>query len=148
SFGTAMNRGATLATGDALLLLNPDCLLAPGDVGKLLDTLAVAPSAGLVSAVVRDADGPPDPSARRRDALLRRSLNALTGRASREADDPRCEGIPVPGPMPAGVEEEEAVSGALMLLPRRVFNELGGFDEGYFLHCEDLDLCRRVRDAG
>ena len=46
------------------------------------------------------------------------------------------------------VEYVEAVSGACMFLPRRVFDALGGFDEGYFLHVEDLDLCRRVRDAG
>jgi GT2 family glycosyltransferase len=44
--------------------------------------------------------------------------------------------------------DAEAVSGALMLLPRVVFQSLDGFDEGYFLHCEDLDLCRRTRDAG
>ena len=50
--------------------------------------------------------------------------------------------------MPTEVVDAEAVSGALMLLPRRVFDLLDGFDEGYFLHCEDLDLCRRVRDAG
>ncbi|HET7662290.1 MAG TPA: glycosyltransferase family 2 protein [Rhodanobacteraceae bacterium] len=147
-FGAAMNRGAALARGDHLLLLNPDCLLAVGDVEKLLETLSNEPRAGLVGAVVCDADGTPDPASRRRDPLLRRSLNTLTGRASREADDPRCEGIPAPGPMPDGVEEEEAVSGALMLMPREVFGKLGGFDEGYFLHCEDLDLCRRVRDAG
>ncbi|HET7299442.1 MAG TPA: glycosyltransferase family 2 protein [Oleiagrimonas sp.] len=147
-FGTAMNRGAALAAGDTLLLLNPDCLLAPGDVEKLLATLATESRAGLVGAVVCDADGMPDTASRRRDPLLRRSFNTLTGRASNEADDPRCKGIPVPGPMPDGVEEEEAVSGALMLLPRHVFDELGGFDEVYFLHCEDLDLCRRVRDAG
>jgi GT2 family glycosyltransferase len=35
-----------------------------------------------------------------------------------------------------------------MLVPRPVFERLGGFDEAYFLHCEDLDLCRRARDAG
>jgi N-acetylglucosaminyl-diphospho-decaprenol L-rhamnosyltransferase len=42
----------------------------------------------------------------------------------------------------------EVVSGALMLLPRAAFEAVSGFDEGYFLHCEDLDLCRRLRDAG
>ena len=47
-----------------------------------------------------------------------------------------------------GLVEVEATSGALMLLPRTVFEQLGGFDEGYVLHCEDLDLCRRVLDAG
>jgi GT2 family glycosyltransferase len=50
--------------------------------------------------------------------------------------------------MPDAVVEAENVSGALMLLPRTVFGQLRGFDEGYFLHCEDLDLCRRARDAG
>ena len=34
------------------------------------------------------------------------------------------------------------------MVRRDVFDEIGGFDEGYFLHAEDLDLCRRVRDAG
>jgi N-acetylglucosaminyl-diphospho-decaprenol L-rhamnosyltransferase len=46
------------------------------------------------------------------------------------------------------VEDVEAVSGALMMLPRALFDRIGGFEEGYFLHCEDLDLCRRVRDTG
>ena len=42
----------------------------------------------------------------------------------------------------------DAVSGALMVLPRTLFDRVGGFDEDYRLHAEDLDLCRRVRDAG
>jgi GT2 family glycosyltransferase len=46
------------------------------------------------------------------------------------------------------VEIVEAVSGAFLFVPRHVFDEIGGFDEAYFLHVEDLDLCRRVRDAG
>jgi GT2 family glycosyltransferase len=46
------------------------------------------------------------------------------------------------------LETVEAVSGACMALPRSAFERLGGFDEAYFLHVEDLDLCRRVRDAG
>ena len=50
--------------------------------------------------------------------------------------------------IPDEVVEVEAVSGALMLMRRWIFERMGGFDEGYFLHCEDLDLCRRVRDNG
>ena len=42
----------------------------------------------------------------------------------------------------------EATSGALMLMPRHLFARIGGFDEDYRLHAEDLDLCRRVREAG
>jgi GT2 family glycosyltransferase len=146
-FGAAMNRGAQRARGEHLLMLNPDCLLASDAVAMLLHTLQNTSRAGLVGAVVCAADGTPDPASRRRDPLLRRSLNTLTGRAAHAIDDPARDGIPVPGPMPTGVEDEEAISGAVMLMPRTVFVELGGFDEGYFLHCEDLDLCRRLRDA-
>ncbi|HET7557084.1 MAG TPA: glycosyltransferase family 2 protein [Rhodanobacteraceae bacterium] len=147
-FGPAVNVGARHARGDTLLVLNPDCLLEKETLARMLELLHTKPDAGLVGAVVCDADGAPDPASRRRDPLLHRSLNAMTGRAKREAEDTRCEGVDVPGPIPQEAIEVENVSGALMLLPRSVFDRLHGFDEGYFLHCEDLDLCRRVRDAG
>jgi GT2 family glycosyltransferase len=56
-------------------------------------------------------------------------------------------GVDVPADA-ADVQPLDIVSGAAMLLPSAVFAAVGGFDEGYFLHCEDMDLCRRVRDAG
>lgn len=147
-FGPAVNVGARQARGDTLLILNPDCLLEKDTLARMREVLHAHPDAGLVGAVVCAADGTPDPASRRRDPLLRRSLNAMTGRAKRETGDARREGVDVPGPIPEEPVEVENVSGALMLLPRAVFERLHGFDEGYFLHCEDLDLCRRVRDAG
>ncbi|MGH8147212.1 MAG: glycosyltransferase family 2 protein, partial [Rhodanobacteraceae bacterium] len=126
----------------------PDCQLDPDSLARMLDVLHARTDAGIVGAVVCDANGVPDPASRRRDPLLRRSLNALTGRAHREAEDTTCEGINVPGLVPNETIEVENLSGALMLLPRAMFDRLHGFDEGYFLHCEDLDLCRRARDAG
>ena len=147
-FGPAMNVGAQQAQGDTLLVLNPDCLLEKDTLARMLDVLHAHPDAGVVGAVVCDVDGTPDPASRRRDPLLRRSLNTMTGRAKRESENMRCEGVDVPGPIPQEAIEVENVSGALMLLPRSMFDRLHGFDEGYFLHCEDLDLCRRVRDAG
>ncbi|HEX7324626.1 MAG TPA: glycosyltransferase family 2 protein [Rhodanobacteraceae bacterium] len=147
-FGPAMNIAAQLAHGDTLLVLNPDCLLAPDSLEALLAVLHAHPDAGLVGAVVCADDGTPDPASRRRDPLLRRSLNEMTGRSRRAAGDAGAEGVDVPGPIPAETLQVENVSGALMLLPRAAFNRLQGFDEAYFLHCEDLDLCRRARDAG
>jgi GT2 family glycosyltransferase len=147
-FGPAVNVGARQARGDALLALNPDCLLEPDSISRLLDVLHAHPDASVVGAVVCNADGSPDPASRRRDPLLRRSLNEMSGRAKREPENARYEGVDVPGPIPQEPIEVENVSGALMLLPRAVFDRLQGFDEGYFLHCEDLDLCRRARDAG
>jgi N-acetylglucosaminyl-diphospho-decaprenol L-rhamnosyltransferase len=139
-FGPAVNRAAKRARGDLLLILNPDCLLEPDTVGQLIGVMNAQPRAGLVGAVVCDAQGTPDPASHRRDPLLSRSINSMFNRDG--------ERVCVEGPMPTRPVEAEAVSGALMLVSRRVFEFIEGFDESYFLHCEDLDLCRRVRDAG
>ncbi|HJU07730.1 MAG TPA: glycosyltransferase family 2 protein [Rhodanobacteraceae bacterium] len=147
-FGPAINRGAKLANANLLLILNPDCMLEHDTIEKLLDVQHTRPDAGVIGAVVCHENGEPDRASYRRDPLLRRSLMSLTGRAARESIDPKYAGINVPGAMPDKVVEAENVSGALMLIPRAVFERLGGFDENYFLHCEDLDLCRRARDAG
>ncbi|MCE3004588.1 MAG: glycosyltransferase, partial [Xanthomonadaceae bacterium] len=102
------------------------------------DALAADPSIGLAGADVRDAAGTPEPAARRRDPTLRRVLRAMAG--DRGA---------LHLARAAGAQTAvDATSGALMLLPRAVFDRAGGFDEGYRLHAEDLDLCRRVRALG
>ncbi|HKR77642.1 MAG TPA: glycosyltransferase family 2 protein [Rhodanobacter sp.] len=139
-FGPAVNRAAAQATGKHLLVLNPDCLLDQASLDRLLAVFDSERQVGLLGAVVCDAQGVPDPASYRRDPLLRRALASLFGG--------RGERVEMGGAMPEQLVEAEAVSGALMLLPRHLFERLGGFDEGYFLHCEDLDLCRRVRDAG
>jgi hypothetical protein len=138
-FGPAVNRAAATARGEHLLVLNPDCLLEPDTLARMLDVLDAHPEAGIVGAVVCGADGTPDPASYRRDPLLRRALATLAGARG---------GMNIEGAVPSGVVAAEAVSGALMLLPRKVFAQLGGFDERYFLHFEDLDLCRRARDLG
>lgn len=142
-FGAAANIGVEHAGGDGVLVLNPDCLIEPDTVRQLRALCAAHARAGLVGAVICDQGGVVDPSSRRRDPLLRRALATLRSRSGSAAG-----GIHVPGPVPQAASEEEAISGALMFLPRTVFERVGGFDAGYFLHCEDLDLCRRVRDAG
>jgi N-acetylglucosaminyl-diphospho-decaprenol L-rhamnosyltransferase len=139
-FGAAVNLAAKQAHGDDLLVLNPDCLLGDDELHRLLALLAERPNAGLIGAVVCDVDGHPDPASWRRDPLLQRSINSLLRRAG--------ERVNVEQDIPSEVIEVEAVSGALMLMPRSLFQRLGGFDENYFLHCEDLDICRRVRDIG
>lgn len=139
-FGPAVNVGARQANGRVLLVLNPDCLLQGDDLHRLLELSANRPKAGLIGAVVCDDKGHPDPASWRRDPLLRRSLNSVFGRGGEKVNMEQA--------IPAEVIEVEAVSGALMLLTREMFQRLGGFDEAYFLHCEDLDLCRRVRDIG
>jgi N-acetylglucosaminyl-diphospho-decaprenol L-rhamnosyltransferase len=139
-FGPAINRAAVQARGQVFLILNPDCLLEQSALQRLLSVLDAERKVGLVGAVVCDARGVPDPASYRRDPIMQRSLATLFNRGG--------EGVNVTGEMPDHVVEAEAVSGAVMMMPRRVFEWLNGFDEKYFLHCEDLDMCRRVRDGG
>lgn len=149
-FGPACNRGAALARGDLLVFVNPDCTLPPAFAAGLRRCLESAAGIGLLGVDVRGPDGSPARGNRRRDPTLRRALASLSGLARLEARWPALAGIEIPGSAgttPA-IETVEAVSGACMALPREVFARLGGFDESYFLHVEDLDLCRRVRDAG
>ena len=138
-FGPAVNRGAAQARGEVLLILNPDCMLDDASLRRLLELLRAHPKAGIIGAVVCDEAGVPDRASYRRDPYLGRALRSLLGKG---------EGVNIGGQMPTEPVPAEAVSGALMAMPRVVFDNLKGFDEDYFLHCEDLDLCRRARDAG
>jgi GT2 family glycosyltransferase len=138
-FGAAVNRAEQAAVGKWLLILNPDCLVDQASLDALLAVARREPRLGLLGAVVCDPHGRPDPASYRNDPLLSRALRSLLGLPGQRIEA---------GRMPEQPVDAEAVSGALMLVPRHLFERLDGFDPGYFLHCEDLDLCRRVRDAG
>jgi len=137
-FATACNQGAARAQGAHLLFVNPDCRLEPDAVPRLLAHLAAAPQLGILGAHLVNADGSPQAAARRSTPSPGRAIAQALGRK-----------VPQESQREMGsLIEVEATSGALMLMPRDLFEALGGFDAGYVLHCEDLDLCRRVLLAG
>jgi N-acetylglucosaminyl-diphospho-decaprenol L-rhamnosyltransferase len=148
-FGPACNQGAAAASGDALLFLNPDCLIEPDTIAALRAVADADRSIGLVGTDVRTPEGTPARGNRRRDPTLRRAFMAMSGLSRFESRSAALAGVEMPDAVAAtGVERVDAVSGACMFVPRAVFDAVGGFDEAYFLHVEDLDLCRRIRDAG
>ncbi|HEY6893412.1 MAG TPA: glycosyltransferase family 2 protein [Rhodanobacteraceae bacterium] len=148
-FGPACNQGAAVANGDAFVFLNPDCLIDADTIAALRAIAAADRSIGLLGVDVRTPDGAPARGNRRRDPTLRRAFNAMSGLSRFESRWRSLAGVEMPAPTNAPpVERVDAVSGACMFVPRAVFLRVGGFDEAYFLHVEDLDLCRRVRDAG
>ena len=132
-FAVACNQGARAADAPWLAFVNPDCMVEADTLVRLRDLAGDAPM--LIGCELVDEEGTPDSAARRRDPDFGAMLAGRGTDLSLPSD-----GSPL--------QRVDAVSGALMLLPRELFERIGGFDERYRLHAEDLDLCRRVRDAG
>jgi GT2 family glycosyltransferase len=135
-FGAATNRGAALARGRVLALLNNDLVLTPGWLRPMLGALdSLGPRAGLVGNV---------------------QVNAAThgvdhagiyfNRKCKPEHDRREPSLASLALNP--VRKVAAVTGACILVNRDTWARLGGFDEGYFNGCEDVDLCLRAREAG
>ena len=136
-FATACNQGAQDSDAPWLAFVNPDLMVEADTLARLRD-LGQPLGDCLLGVEQVDEQGRPDAAVRRRDpdfaAMLR---NPAAGARLAVAADPAQPLQPVP-----------ALSGALLLLPRALFERIGGWDAGYRLHAEDLDLCRRAREAG
>lgn len=135
-FAVACNQGAAASTAPWLAFVNPDCFIEADTLARLRGA-ALTLGDALVGGVLRGEDGALDAAARRRDPDFAAMLRS---RGARELSIQRDPAKPL--------QQVDAISGALMLLPRALFARIGGFDEGYRLHAEDLDLCRRVRQSG
>ena len=135
-FAVACNQGARDSDAPWLAFVNPDCLVEQDALARLR---AHAQDAGacLLGADLVDEAGVRDGAARRRDPDFGAMLGSRSARALDVAPDAL-----------RALQPVDAVSGALMLMPRSLFAHIGGFDEAYRLHAEDLDLCRRAREAG
>lgn len=137
-FAAACNQGASALSQPWLVFLNPDAYVEPDSLSRLRDSAIEHAGAGLVGVDLVDEQGVPDRASRRFDlsliALLRNRADLDQMYMGRDPDKK--------------VQSVEACSGALMMMPATVFHAIGGFDHGFRLHAEDLDLCRRVRQAG
>ena len=144
-FAVACNQGvaAMAEPRDAtwVAFVNPDCLVEPDTLSRLRAHARQLDGNVLLGADLVDEGGGRDPAARRRDPDFGRMLETvLLTPPSSQLHEPLDEA--------RSLQQVDAVSGALMLMPRILFERIGGFDPAYRLHAEDLDLCRRARDAG
>jgi GT2 family glycosyltransferase len=137
-FAAACNQGASAMSQPWVAFVNPDAYVERDSLSRLVAHARQRPGAGLLGVELVDENGEVDLASRRSDPSLREQLQGLGQREALFL-----------GRDPAQVlQPVDAVSGALMLMPTGLYLHLGGMDEGYRLHAEDLDLCRRVRDAG
>lgn len=149
-FARACNIAVGASSGDLVLFLNPDCVLAPGAVGAMRRAMRTHAGVGMVGGLLLNPDGTEQAGGRRLVPTPWRSLvRALA--LQRYADRyPRLlEGYDLHlSPLPAEPEEVEAISGACMLVRKQALDEVGMLDDRYFMHCEDLDWCMRFRQHG
>ena len=146
-YGAAANQAMRHASRPFVLLLNADTEVQPGCVAALAMHAGRAPRAGIVAPAIVTTSGaressyfpfpgtldwllenePLAPLVRRLPPLKRRSVSF------QPADRPR---------------QVPWVMGCAMLLRREAVESMGGFDESYFMYYEEVDLCRRMADAG
>jgi GT2 family glycosyltransferase len=146
-FARANNLALGRAQGEFLLLLNPDCLVQPDTLERLLPLFDRFPDAGMLGPLIRNPDGTEQAGCRRREPTAARAFvrafgldrfGPLREHGIVQRDDP----------LPPGPAEVDAISGAFMLVRKSALAQVGPLDDGYFLHCEDLDWCKRFRSAG
>jgi N-acetylglucosaminyl-diphospho-decaprenol L-rhamnosyltransferase len=145
-YGAAANRGIDVSGSEFVVVSNSDVAVHPGALRSLVEVLGRDSTLAIVGPRILEADGTRYPSARRFPSLLDAAGHALLGdlapgnrftrryrMADLDTDD---------------VAEVDWVSGACFCARRRALEELGGFDETYFMYAEDADLCWRARRAG
>ncbi|ABI77671.1 glycosyl transferase, group 2 family protein [Hyphomonas neptunium ATCC 15444] len=134
-FGAAVNRAALETGASILLVINPDCVIRRGSVQQLAEALEGTAGPAIVGGRIFGVDGKEQRGARR---------NTLTLPVALGLSRWTLETLPAP----QGSVRVGAISGAFFMMRRADFQMLGGFDERYFLHVEDVDLCRRAIEAG
>lgn len=131
-FGANHNQAFAHASGQNFCVMNPDIRLTGNPFNALLACLEDS-SVGVVAPLVLNGDGQVEVSARRFPSPLKILCKVFGG--CRGADYV-INDVPI---------RPDWVGGMFMLFPRRVFDQLGGFDERYFLYYEDVELCGRLR---
>jgi GT2 family glycosyltransferase len=147
-FATATNRLLAQSCGEFVLLLNPDCLIGATTLAAMIAVFRQYPGVGMAGCLIRNLDGSEQRGCRRRiptlESAFYRSLPSWLlnpGATARNFDLTNT-------PLPTVACDVEAISGAFMLVSRQALAVVGPMDEGYFLHCEDLDWCLRFSRAG
>lgn len=144
-FAAGCNLGLRETTSPYILFINPDCLPSPGAIERLQKVIESDSLVGMVGGRLLNSDGSEQGGSRRAIPTPWRAFVRATGlhRFARFFPELLFDFHLHQQPLPDQPIEVEAISGALMLVRQEAIDEVGDWDEGYFLHCEDLDWCQR-----
>lgn len=148
-FAPAFNAVASRVDADWVLILNPDCVLELTALEHLKTALEKDDRAALAGPAVYDESGRIQRATARRFPNPWKSLMTASGLWRLGKWFPVFHGVEVDvDTLGEGTEVVEAVSGACMLVRRSALEDIGFMDEGYCMHCEDLDLMYRLAEKG
>jgi N-acetylglucosaminyl-diphospho-decaprenol L-rhamnosyltransferase len=150
-FSGGNNQGLTLVRGQHVFFLNPDTEVVGDALRTMMAYMTAHPEIGALGPELRYGDGQLQPSRRRfptfGTALFESTPLAWRWPQNRWARRYHMADQPLPGPdEPA--QSVDWLVGAAIMTSRDVLDQVGGFDEGYFMYSEELDWCRRVAKAG
>lgn len=134
-YGEANNRGAEIARGEYLLLLNPDTLIVDDSISKLVKLLSENPKIGALSPLIYQENG------KTLQNCFFCNFQSLAGITIKKWQGKEID-------LNKEIIYVDMITGACMMMKRSLFNELQGFDENFFMYIEDDDLCRRITQAG
>lgn len=146
-FSAGCNRGAATASNDHLLFLNPDAVMSPGGPAQLLADSMALEKPWLMGVMLIGRDRQEQQGSRRADLTPWRAIfeaSYLTRLAPAVFPPFNLHRTQRPDTL----VEIPTLSGACLFIRATVFHAMGGMDEGYFLHVEDIDFCKRFRKAG
>jgi GT2 family glycosyltransferase len=143
-FGANVNRGAALTSAELVLSANPDAVPEPGAVAALRAFMAARPRCGVAGPQMTFPDGRWQPSRRRFPTVV----GTVVRRTPLRLVVPQRRHYHLDEAPPTEPVETDWMLGGFLLLRRSMLEELGGFDEGYRLYGEDIDLQYRAMRAG
>jgi GT2 family glycosyltransferase len=139
-FGPANNIGAGTATGDILFFVNNDTIVTSSIIESLESQFSVNDRLGIIGPKLLNEDGSFQISFGKYPTIAaEREAKEATADTEMNMHPEVLSGPPVP---------QDWVTGAALMIKRQIFRQAGGFDERYFMYFEDVDLCKRVSDAG
>ncbi|RKX69912.1 hypothetical protein DRP53_06675 [candidate division WOR-3 bacterium] len=146
-FARAVNQGVRASKAPYILLINPDAELISG-VESIISFLNGHQKAAVVGGLVLNPDRTRQPSCRGIPTLWNFPFGRTSTLTRLFPQNPLSRSMLLPDFDYRSLQKVPAVCGSFMFIRRSVFEALGGMDESFFLYVEDIDLCKRVWEAG
>jgi N-acetylglucosaminyl-diphospho-decaprenol L-rhamnosyltransferase len=143
-FAANVNKGVALTTGEFVVSANPDAVPREGAVASLRAFMEVHPACGIAGPQMVFPDGSPQPSRRRFPTVT----GTIVRRTPLRLVVPQRHHFHLDEAAPSEPVAADWMLGGFLMLRRQMLAELGGFDEGFRLYGEDIDLAYRAAQAG